>query len=211
MENRDEYLVALRPDIPSAKVNDTMSADEQFQNRTLRPVAKLQHDLLVEVFRNYIKKHKNVFYGLTAVKRIDYIENAVNRDQKFRNSLKGIIMGMFAISVLFGAMYRALDPVIPEATTMGVIGGMALVANLICAVLLLGFKDTDINMRSAWLCSRNDVLANIGVLLAAAGVRWTDSSWPDLIVGVALSALILKSSIEILRVAKLEMANHQIT
>ena len=125
--------------------------------------------------------------------------------------IKGIIMGVFAISVLFGAMYRALDPVVPEATTMGIVGGMALVANLICAVLLLGFKDTDINMRSAWLCSRNDVLANIGVLLAAGGVAWTHSPWPDLIVGIALSALILKSSIEILRDAKLEMANHQST
>ena len=125
--------------------------------------------------------------------------------------IKGIIMGVFAISVLFGAMYRALDPVVPEAITMGIVGGMALVANLICAVLLLGFKDTDINMRSAWLCSRNDVLANIGVLLAAGGVAWTHSHWPDLIVGVALSALILKSSIEILRDAKLEMANHQST
>ena len=125
--------------------------------------------------------------------------------------IKGIIMGVFAISVLFGAMYRALDPVVPEATTMGIVGGMALVANLICAVLLLGFKDTDINMRSAWLCSRNDVLANIGVLLAAGGVAWTHSPWPDLMVGIALSALILKSSIEILRDAKLEMANHQST
>jgi hypothetical protein len=97
MKNRDEYLIALRPEIPNAKVNDTMSTEEQFQNRTLRPVAKLQHDLLVEVFRNYIKKHKNVFYGLTLVKRTDYIENAVNRDQKFRNSLKGIIMGLFTL------------------------------------------------------------------------------------------------------------------
>jgi Co/Zn/Cd efflux system component len=92
---------------------------------------------------------------------------------------------------------------------MGIIGSIALVANLICAVLLLGFKDTDINMRSAWLCSRNDVLANIGVLLAAGGVAWTHSPWPDLMVGVGLSALILKSSIEILKDAKLEMANHQ--
>lgn len=97
MKNRDEYLVALRPEIPNAKVNDSMSADEQFQNRTLRPVAKLQHDLLLEVFRNYITKHKNVFYGLNTAKRVDYIENAVNRDQKFRNSLKGIIMGLFTI------------------------------------------------------------------------------------------------------------------
>ena len=98
MENRDEYLVALRPEIPSAKVHNGMGPDEQFQNRTLRPVAKLQHDLLLEVFRNYIKKHKNVFYGLDTVKRVDYIENAVNRDQKFRNSLKGIVMGMFTIN-----------------------------------------------------------------------------------------------------------------
>lgn len=97
MKNRDEYLVALRPEIPNAKVNNSMSADEQFQNRTLRPVAKLQHDLLLEVFRNYITKHKNVFYGLNTAKRVDYIENAVNRDQKFRNSLKGIIIGLFTI------------------------------------------------------------------------------------------------------------------
>ena len=92
---------------------------------------------------------------------------------------------------------------------MGGIGVLALVANLICAILLLGFRDSDINMRSAWICSRNDVLANIGVLLAAWGVALTGSSWPDLIVGVSISALILKSAIEVLKDAKMEMANHQ--
>lgn len=97
MNNRDEYLVALRPEIPGARIDNNMSPEEHFQNVTLRPITKLQHDLLIAVFRNYIKKHKNVFYGLTAHKRIDYIENAVNRDQKFRNSLKGIIMGQFTI------------------------------------------------------------------------------------------------------------------
>ncbi|MDP5078269.1 MAG: glyoxalase [Nonlabens sp.] len=97
MSDRDLYLVALRPEIPNARVSDNMSADEQFQNRTLRPIAKLQHDLLIAVFRNYIAKHKNVFYGLTAAKRLDYIENAVNRDQKFRNSLKGILIGQFTL------------------------------------------------------------------------------------------------------------------
>lgn len=98
MNNRDEYLVALRPDIPNARVNDSMTADEQFQNRTLRPIVKLQHDLLLHMFSNYIQKHKNVFYGLTSDKRIDYIENAVNRDQKFRNSLKGMVIGQFTIA-----------------------------------------------------------------------------------------------------------------
>lgn len=95
MKTRDAYLVALRPEIPNAKITEGMSADEYFQNKTLRPISKLQNDLLILVFKNYVKKHKNVFYGLDVPKRIDYIENAVNKDQKFRNSLKGIIIGQF--------------------------------------------------------------------------------------------------------------------
>jgi hypothetical protein len=97
MKNRDEYLVALRPEISSIKIHDNMSDEERFQNLTLRPIAKLQNDLIIELFRNYIRKHKNVFLGLTAPKRIDYIENAVNRDQKFRNILKGITIGQFTM------------------------------------------------------------------------------------------------------------------
>ncbi len=95
---RDAQLIALRPELPRARVSDDMSADERFQNATLRPIAKYQHDLLVDVFKNYIVKRKNVFYGLKADKRIDYIENAVNRDQKFRNLLKGIITGHFTLA-----------------------------------------------------------------------------------------------------------------
>jgi hypothetical protein len=97
MNHRDDYLEALRPDIPNARVDEQMTQEEQFQNATLRPIVKLQHELLIEVFRNYIHKHKNVFYGLTSDKRIDYIENAVNRDQKFRNMLKGSIIGQFTV------------------------------------------------------------------------------------------------------------------
>ena len=124
--------------------------------------------------------------------------------------IKGIIMAIFAIGVLTSAFYRSFNPIIPEVTTMGVVGFMALAANFTCAVMLLGFRDTDINMRSAWLCSRNDVLANLGVLLAAAGVAWTNSPWPDLVVGISISALILKSAIEVMRDAKIEIANQQI-
>jgi len=98
MTQRDDYLVALRPEIPNARVDQNMSEEERFQNATLRPIAKLQHELLLDLFSNYITKHKNVFYGLTADKRIDYIENAVNRDQKFRNSLKGVMIGHFTRS-----------------------------------------------------------------------------------------------------------------
>ena len=97
METRDTQLLALRPLIPSAQVNDSMSADEQFQNGTLRPVVKLQNDLLLEAFRNYIAKHKNVFYNLTIERRMNYIENAIQKDIKFRNSLKGMVIGQFTV------------------------------------------------------------------------------------------------------------------
>jgi hypothetical protein len=97
METRDSMLLRMRPEIPSAKITPNMSADECFQNKTLRPVAKLQNDLLLAVFRNYAAKHKNVFYDLTIEKRLDYIENAIHKDMKFRNSLKGIVIGQFTL------------------------------------------------------------------------------------------------------------------
>jgi len=97
MDPRDIALLQLRPLIPSAKILPGMTAEESFQNQTLRPVAKLQNDLLVAVFRNYARKHKNVFYDLSIEKRMDYIENAIHKDMKFRNSLKGIIIGQFTL------------------------------------------------------------------------------------------------------------------
>ena len=97
MNTRQQSLDSIRPEISSACINENMSDDELFQNTVLRPVIKLQNDLLVEVFRNYIVKHKGVFYGLSTEKRIDYIENAIIKDMKFRNSLKGIIIGMFKV------------------------------------------------------------------------------------------------------------------
>jgi len=74
-----------------------MSTDERFQNTTLRPVIKLQNELFIEVFKNYAAKHKNVFYDLSLQKRIEYIENAIQKDMKFRNSLKGMVIGVFTV------------------------------------------------------------------------------------------------------------------
>jgi len=98
MNPRDINLIDLRPQIPSARITDNMSADERFQNETLRPVAKLQNELLLAMFRNYIVKHKNKFYELKLEKRFEYIENAIQRDIKFRNSLKGMIIGQFTLA-----------------------------------------------------------------------------------------------------------------
>ena len=98
METRDSRLLELRPIIPSAQITSGMCDDEKFQNQTLRPVVKLQNDLLVAAFRNYVVKHKNVFYDLSLLKRLEYIENAIQKDMKFRNSLKGIIIGQFTLA-----------------------------------------------------------------------------------------------------------------
>ncbi|WP_299443520.1 glyoxalase [uncultured Aquimarina sp.] len=97
MENRESNLLAIRPQILNAKVSENMSNDEQFQNKTIRPIIKLQNELLIEVFRNYIKKRKNTFYELSLEKRILYIDNAIQKDMKFRNSLKGMIIGQYTV------------------------------------------------------------------------------------------------------------------
>ena len=95
MNNRDLHLLQSRPAMPTALISSNMSSDEKFQNKTLRPLIKFQRDLFLAVFRNYIEKHKNVFYGFTVEKKMDYIANAVQRDIKFRNSLKGMVIGQF--------------------------------------------------------------------------------------------------------------------
>lgn len=97
MEPRDKNLLDSRPVIESAVITPTTLPDESFQNKTLRPVILLQNDLLLEAFRNYVQKHKNVFYEMNVEKRLNYIENAVQKDIKFRNSLKGMIIGQFTI------------------------------------------------------------------------------------------------------------------
>lgn len=97
MDLRDITLLQLRPEIPTAKIFPGTSTEESFQNETLRPIVKLQDDLMVAVFRNYIRKHKNVFYDLSVEKRLDYIENAIHKDMKFRNSLKGMMIGQFTL------------------------------------------------------------------------------------------------------------------
>jgi hypothetical protein len=97
MDTRNFHLKSIRPDISSLTINDHMSSEERFQNLVLRPVVKVQKSLLIEALRNYIQKHKNVFYDLSAEKRMSYIENAIHRDMKFRNSLKGMIIGLFTI------------------------------------------------------------------------------------------------------------------
>lgn len=97
MDTRDEGLLQLRPVIEGASLHPQASAEEIFQNKTLRPVLKLQNELFVESFINYAVKQKGQFFTLSTEKKLNYIENAIHKDIKFRNALKGIAIGMFTV------------------------------------------------------------------------------------------------------------------
>ena len=112
---------------------------------------------------------------------------------------KGGIMSAFGLFVLGQAIYKIINPHVPVFETMGAIGLLALAANIICLVLLRRHRSDDINMSSVWLCSRNDIIANVSVLIAALGVWFTGAGWPDILVGLALAALFLRSALFVVR------------
>ncbi|WP_350288566.1 glyoxalase [uncultured Croceitalea sp.] len=97
MNDRTNNLLRIRPEIKTTQINSDMRPEERFQNETLRPILKFQNPLILEMFRNYIRKHKSTFLELSLEKKLLYIENAIQRDIKFRNSLKGMVIGQFTI------------------------------------------------------------------------------------------------------------------
>ena len=97
MNDRSSRLLTARPQLKTTQINDMMGNDERFQNETLRPILKMQNNLFLSVFKNYIVKHKSVFYQLSLEKRLVYIENSIQKDIKFRNSLKGMVIGLFTV------------------------------------------------------------------------------------------------------------------
>ena len=98
MNDRPNDLLRIRPEIKKTATFSNMSTEERFQNTTIRPILKFQNPLFLVVFKNYLKKRKGVFYDLSIPKRLDYIESTIVKDQKFRNSLKGMIIGQFTVS-----------------------------------------------------------------------------------------------------------------
>jgi Co/Zn/Cd efflux system component len=115
--------------------------------------------------------------------------------------LKGIIMAGFGVGVVTEVVLKVARGVTPSAELMGGIGVAALAANTVCLTLLWRRRADDINMRSVWLCSRNDVVANLGVLLAAGGVVLTSSSWPDIVMGLIIATMFGSSAIDVIRAA----------
>ena len=97
METRTKSLLSIRPSLDHIKNTDDPASEAYFQNEVLRPILKFQNDLFVQVLKNYFLKHNNSFYSLSLEKRLLYIENALQKDIKFRNVLKGIIIGQFTL------------------------------------------------------------------------------------------------------------------
>lgn len=122
---------------------------------------------------------------------------------------KGISVGLFAVIVLGATFYRAIVVGSPDQVIMGWVGALAFTANVASVLILLRFRDGDANVRSVWLCSRNDAIGNLAVILAAVGVAWTGTQWPDLIVAVVLAGLFLTSAFKITRQALHEIAEER--
>ncbi|WP_442970145.1 cation transporter [Roseibium sp. FZY0029] len=111
---------------------------------------------------------------------------------------KGTSLFLMGVWVAATTLYQVFVLGVPEASVMGSIGFLALAVNLSSVLLLVRYKDGDANVRSVWLCSRNDAIGNLAVMLAAAGVWGTASAWPDLIVAGLMAALFVSSSVQIL-------------
>lgn len=118
---------------------------------------------------------------------------------------KAACMGAFGIFVLGKAVWNLKAGIPPEAATMGVVGVLALAANLGVAFVLYRFREGDANMRSVWICTRNDAIGNVAVLLAAVGVFGTGSAWPDLLVAAVMGGLAIGGAATVLRHARDEL------
>lgn len=113
--------------------------------------------------------------------------------------LKGAIMASFGLFVLGHVVYKVINPEVPHFEIIGVVGALALASNSVCLALLWQHRSEDVNMRSVWLCSRNDIFANISVLVAAVGVWLMHSHWPDVLIGLCIALLFLRSAIHVIR------------
>lgn len=118
---------------------------------------------------------------------------------------KSGFMLVFGLFVLADATYKVFNPAMPNIETMGIVGILALTANLVCFFLLFAHRDDNLNMSSTWLCSRNDLIANVGILFAALAGYLLTSKWPDILVGSLIALLFIRSAWSVSKQAFKEM------
>lgn len=119
--------------------------------------------------------------------------------------VKGMTMGLFGVWVLGSTVHDMWTGIPPEAVTMGLVGGLALAANVTVAFLLYRYRNGDSNMQSVWICSRNDAIGNIAVITAAVAVSTTEHAWPDLLVAFGMAGLALGGAWQVVRQARHEL------
>lgn len=122
---------------------------------------------------------------------------AIGRSLRWRAGAalaNGTFETLLGLAIAVQAIFRISTGIVPEPVIMGVVGGLALIANLACFALLARYREGEINLRATWVCSRNDVIGNVGVLIAGGLVALTGSLWPDVIIGLLIAFLIVKAA-----------------
>lgn len=132
------------------------------------------------------------------------------RTRAMASLFKGGSLAFIAIIILASSLYRFLGDTVPVAETMGIVGFLALLANLTSLLVLMRWRDGDSNVRSVWLCSRNDAIGNVGVIIAGIVVAITGTAWPDLVVAILLATLFLRSSFSIISQARAELKSGEV-
>jgi cation diffusion facilitator family transporter len=117
----------------------------------------------------------------------------------------GIFQLLLGLGIAFEAIWKMVANGLPDAATMGLFGAIALLANTLCFLLLTRFRNGDINLRATWICSRNDMIGNVGVLFAAGMVTWFGSPIPDIMIGLLIAAVVIRSAWRIVIEAKEEL------
>ncbi|MEQ8441289.1 MAG: cation diffusion facilitator family transporter [Alphaproteobacteria bacterium] len=193
-------------------------ASQQFRRALWAVIAINGVMFLIEVSAGYLASSKALqadaldFLGDTVTYAMSlYVIGMSLRTRATAAMIKGVSLATMGAWVLGSSIYQVFVIGIPTAQIMGAIGFLALVANLASVVILMRFKDGDANVRSVWLCSRNDAIGNIAVMLAALGVWFTGSGWPDLAVAILMAALFSWSAIQIIRQARQELFEGQVT
>jgi cation diffusion facilitator family transporter len=117
----------------------------------------------------------------------------------------GVLQLMLGLGVGVEAGVKLFVDGLPDSATMGIFGVIALLVNSVCFLLLSRYRDGDINLRATWICSRNDMLGNIGVLIAAGLVNWLGALWPDIVIGLLIAAVVVRSAVRVIREARSEL------
>lgn len=191
---------------------------------TLRNPARYRRILWIALFVNLAMFGVEIAAGLRSgsvsllADAIDFFGDAANYGVTLAVMASGVVlrakaamlkagsMMLFGVFVAGRAWWTWADGSVPEATMMGTVGLLALLANLAVAWMLYAWREGDANMRSVWLCSRNDAIGNIAVMLAALGVLGTGTAWPDLLVALGMATLAMTGGWSVLRQARGELA-----